>query len=78
MTPLPTGTSALTVWAQRWARDHLDLRLLREGWTYLFEIIYSKHQIVIEYGFEGLVLLAIYDNDGAELDAEYRSQVRPS
>jgi RNA ligase len=37
--------------------------------TYLFEIIYSENRIVVSYDYEGLVLLAIIDNeDGYEYD----------
>lgn len=47
----------------------------REGYTYLFEIIYPENRIVVDYhGFEGLVLLDILDletglPDFAEFDA---------
>jgi len=42
---------------------------LHRKWTYLFEIIYNSNRIVCEYPFEGLVLLAIYDNEsGNEVD----------
>jgi RNA ligase len=37
--------------------------------TYLFEILYKENRIVVNYDFEGLVLLAIIDNeDGYEYD----------
>lgn len=34
--------------------------------TYLVEIIYPENRIVIPYDFDGLVLLSVYANDGAE------------
>ena len=41
---------------------------LLEGYTYLFEIIYSENRIVCQYDFEDLILLAVIDNhDGYEL-----------
>jgi len=37
--------------------------------TYLFEIIYPENRVVVSYGYEDLVLLAIIDNkDGYEYD----------
>lgn len=37
--------------------------------TYLFEIIYKENRVVVDYDFEGLILLAIIDNkDGYEYD----------
>lgn len=37
--------------------------------TYLFEILYKENRIVVNYDYEGLVLLAIIDNeDGYEYD----------
>lgn len=44
---------------------------LREGWTYLFEIIYKENRIVCDYDFEGLVLLGAYDRETLkEIDFE--------
>jgi RNA ligase len=36
---------------------------LNTNWTYLFEIIYHENRICVDYDFEGLVLLGIYDNE---------------
>lgn len=44
--------------------DSLNTRALVPGWTYLFEIIYPENRIVIRYPFEGLVMLAAYDDVG--------------
>ena len=41
---------------------------LLPGFTYLFEIIYKENRIVVDYDFEGLVMLAVVDNaDGYEI-----------
>lgn len=42
-----------------------DLPFLR-GYTYLFEAIYPNNKIVIKYDYEGLVLLAAFDEFGIE------------
>lgn len=47
-----------------WATEHLNLqhniKNLPERWTLLFEIVYPKNRIVVDYnGWEGLALLAI-------------------
>ena len=57
--------SAQAQWAQRWL-DARDLSPLTIGTTYCFEIIYSANRIVVRYPFEGLVLLAAYDEAGEE------------
>ena len=55
-----------------WATRHLNERLapgaLEPGTTYLCEAIYRANRIVVPYAFEGLVLLAAYDERGEELD----------
>jgi RNA ligase len=49
-------------WATKWYRN----QCVKPNWipdhTAVFEIIYPENRIVVEYGFEGLVLLAIVDN----------------
>lgn len=37
-----------------------------EGFTWVFEVIYKENRIVVNYDFEGLVLLAIVDKGGIE------------
>lgn len=39
----------------------LPVNLVSDHWTLLFEIVYSENKSVIQYDFDGLVLLAIYD-----------------
>ncbi len=56
-------------WAQAWL-DARDLSALRVGTTYCFEIVYTANRIVVRYSWEGMVLLAAYDEDGAELPRE--------
>jgi RNA ligase len=42
---------------------------LNKNWTYLYEIIFNENRIVVQYPFEGLVLLGIYDNEtGNEIE----------
>lgn len=53
------------------AVKNYPITALREGWTYLFEIIYKENRIVCDYDFEGLVLLGAYDRETLkEIDFE--------
>ena len=46
-----------------------DYQKLNKSYTYLFEIIYSKNRIVLDYDFEDLVLLGVINTeDGYEFD----------
>ncbi|NIL77630.1 RNA ligase [Rhodococcus sp. B10] len=52
----------------KWATQHFtdlyfDVWSPEPGFTYLFEIIYRANRIVVDYDFEGLVLLAVVDNE---------------
>lgn len=40
---------------------------MQPGWTYLFEAVYGDNTHVVQYAFEGLVLLAAVKPDGQEL-----------
>jgi RNA ligase len=54
----------------RWAAAKLkecDLSALNRGTTYLAEAVYAENRIVARYAEEALVLLAAYDESGAEL-----------
>lgn len=53
-------------WAQQWMNDYLDFSHMNETNTYLFEIIYKENKIVIDYDYEGMVLLAVIDQFGFE------------
>lgn len=57
-------------WATAWYRQHAAAKL--QGWpadvTPVCEIIYAANRIVVDYDFEGLVLLSMIDNaTGREL-----------
>lgn len=53
--------SAQSEWATEcWQREHANFEP-NPNWTYLFEIVYSHNRIVLEYPFEGLVLLGAVD-----------------
>lgn len=58
------------VWGEIWLHTNVDLNALDKDFTYVFEIVYRKNKIVIDYGeFEGLILLAaIHTEIGYELD----------
>lgn len=62
-------TSDQSVWAENWLHQNIEVSLLDKNVTYLCEIIYAENRIVINYSFEGLVMLGAYhlDND-CELD----------
>lgn len=54
----------------QWAAARLkscDLSALRRGTTYLAEAVYAENRIVVRYTEDELVLLAAYDESGAEL-----------
>jgi len=54
----------------QWAAARLktyDLTALQPGTTYLAEAVYAENRIVVRYADDALVLLAAYDESGAEL-----------
>ena len=62
--------SQQAIWAKQWINDHCIVVKFQAGYTYLFEIIYQKNTVIVNYLFEGLVLLAITDESGHELPYE--------
>ena len=62
--------SQQAIWAKQWIGDHCNLSEFQAGYTYLFEIIYQNNTMVVNYPFEGLVLLTITDGSGYELAYE--------
>jgi RNA ligase len=70
-------TSDQSVWAEKWLHDNLKpYHQLDQNVTYLCEIIYDSNRIVINYPFEGLVMLGAYNRvTGIELD--YDRDLRP-
>ena len=59
--------SEQALWAKQWISDNCDLTFFQSGYTYLFEIIYQTNTVIVNYLFEGLILLAINDEGGHEL-----------
>jgi T4 RnlA family RNA ligase len=64
-------TSEQSQWATNWYKEHQKRAELweyvwPEGWTPIFEIIYKENRIVVEYDFEGLVLLGLVNNETGE------------
>lgn len=57
-------------WARTWSKKHMPLDKIDKNNTYLFEIIYCENKIVVNYDFEGLVLLSIFDSYGLEYKYE--------
>jgi RNA ligase len=62
--------SEQAAWAEMWANEKMPLDKIDKTNTYLFEIIYYANKIVVDYDFEGLVLLSIYDSYGLEYNYE--------
>jgi len=58
-------------WAEEWLRSHIQVEKLSKNTTYLTEIIIHENRIVINYSFEGLVLLSAYSTETGE---EYTPQ----
>ena len=59
--------SEQAIWARRWINDNCNLAMFQRGYTYLFEIIYQSNTVIVNYPFQGLVLLAITNTSGQEL-----------
>lgn len=57
-------------WATQWIQERSSRFDFKEGYTYLFEIIYPENRIVVDYGgVSALVLLAVINIEtGSELD----------
>lgn len=66
----------------RWANafmeaNHADFQPARERMTYLFEIVYPANRIVVDYGSRAeLILLAVMDNIGFDLDGAFEDEAR--
>lgn len=54
-------------WALNWLKQQNILPQLQPGTTYLVEIIYPENKIIVDYNFEGLILLGGYNSIGKEL-----------
>lgn len=62
-------TNHQSQFATKWLQERFSLSDFKPGYTYLFEIIHHDSRIVVNYEFEGLVLLAVRSIDGThELD----------
>ena len=59
--------SEQAMWSKQWITDHCNVNSFQMGYTYLFEIVYKVNTVIVKYPFEGLVLLAITDENGHEL-----------
>lgn len=70
-------TSDQSRWAENWLHENIKpYHQLDQNVTYLCEIIYASNRIVINYPFEGLVMLGAYNRvTGVELD--YDRDLRP-
>ncbi len=53
-------------WATQFLHDNVATSRLLPGTTYLVEIVYRRNRIVVDYPFEGLVMLSAYGDDGNE------------
>lgn len=50
-------TSEQAIWGNKYLKQHSSSAEWPEGWTPLWEIIFNDNRIVVEYDFEGLVLI---------------------
>ncbi len=57
-------------WAEKWMYKEIPVDKIDKTNTYLFEIIYPENKIVVNYYFEGLVLLSVFDSYGLEYEYE--------
>lgn len=72
-------TSPQAIWATKWLHSHMEehglITLMKDwdpGWlrnfTPLFEIVYNENRIVVQYDFEGLILIgAVHLETGMEM-----------
>ena len=51
--------SEQAIWAKKWLINNVNIRIFKPDHTYMFECIYSNNRVVINYAFEGLVLLTV-------------------
>ena len=58
--------SEQATWATEWLNAHTPAVMWPDGWTPLFEIVYPENQIVVKYDWQGLVLLAVVNNETGE------------
>jgi RNA ligase len=61
-------SSEQAIWAMSWMKENMHLDALDKTNTYLFEIIYPTNKIVVQYDYEGLVLLNVIDRFGLDYD----------
>lgn len=54
--------SEQATWAKQWINQHCDITKFEFGHTYMFEIIYKCNTVIVNYPFDGLVLLAVTDD----------------
>lgn len=61
------STSEQSQWATEWINKNYKISDFKEGYTYLYEIIYPENRIVIDYnGISALFLLAVKNNETGE------------
>lgn len=63
-------SSEQAFWAMKWMELNMPLEKIDKTNTYLFEIVYPTNKIVVQYDYEGLVLLGIFDSYGLEYDVK--------
>eukprot|EP01084_Bolivina_argentea_P099217 178349_1 len=65
--------SEQSIWASNYLHSNCSNhnKYLIKGHTYLMEIICSKYKVLIDYPFEGLVMLAGYNDTGFEYNYKY-------
>jgi RNA ligase len=64
-------------WATKWLRDHDAVVSFQpeNGYTPVFEVIYAANRIVVDYDFEGLILLSLVEiSTGREADRNHAEQ----
>lgn len=69
-------TSDQAVWATAWLRENMPGWRMYPHVTYLFEIIFEQNRIVVDYDFEGLVMLSCHATDSyaRRVDMEWQGR----
>lgn len=70
MSTIGSFNSEQSVWGINWLKNNVNIDKMCPKNTYIFEIVYKENKIVINYDFEGLVLLSIFDSYGLEYSYE--------
>ena len=68
-------TSEQALWASDWLSSNSNTDKFEDGWTYLFEVLGRDNIVATACATDGLVLLAVFDKNGFELERACQEEV---